>query len=207
MKSKIILCLLSLWVVVDGNLGTLPVRISPTVFGQEEGENVCSSEVAVDAQLNITEEEIKQVNNDIVNLLLNPCGGSRWTRVAYLDMRDPGSVCPTNWTLHTYPVRGCGRTQTASFTCDSAFFSAQGQNYSRECGRILAYQKESPDAFWSSVSNGVTSIDSAYVDGVSVTHRVVGSRQHIWTFAATLYEENPIYKTEDNCHCTNTHHS
>ena len=186
--------------------GALPVRISPTVIGQE-GENVCPSEVAAEAQLNVTKEEIKQVINDVVNPFLNPCGGSGWTRVAYLNMSDPGSVCPTNWTSHTSPVRGCGQTSTTTFTCDSAIFSARGQRYSRVCGRILGYQKGSTDAFWNSLQHSHTSIESAYVDGLSLTHGPVGSRQHIWTFAAAFYDDDPSYNPVINCPCTNTRHS
>ena len=40
--------------------GALPVRISPTVIDQE-GENVCPSQVAVEAQLNVTKEEMNKV--------------------------------------------------------------------------------------------------------------------------------------------------
>ena len=128
--------------------------------------------------LNATKTIVKESIDDTVIRLLNSptsCGGIGWTRVAYLDMRDPGSVCPANWTSHSSPVRGCGQTQTTlHYTCDSAFFSARGQNYSRVCGRILAYQKGSPDVFHNSIDDGRSSIDSAYVDGVSVTHRPVG---------------------------------
>ena len=68
MRSCILLCLLLLW-VVEGH-GALPVRISPTVIGQE-GENVCPSQLAVEVQLNVTKEEIKQsIKNDPQ---LNPC--------------------------------------------------------------------------------------------------------------------------------------
>ena len=122
-------------------------------------------------------------------------------------MRDPGSVCPANWTLHTSPVMGCGKSQTTGYTCDSAFFSVRGQSYSRVCGRILAYQGGSTEAFVNSDVNGFTSIDSSYVDGVSLTHGPVESRQHIWTFASALYEEDPSYHTLFNCPCTNTHYN
>ena len=196
MKYQIILCLLVVW-VVEGH-GALPVHLSPTVISQEGG-NVCPSQVAVETKLNVTKEEIKQVINDTVN----SCGGIGWTRVAYLDMRDPGSVCPTNWTLHTSPVRGCGQTQTAGNTCDSVFFSAQNLKYSRVCGRILAYQKGTPDGFFNSLEKGRSSIDSAYIDGVSVTHGPMGSRQHIWTFTATIYEESFDYRRNETCRCTN----
>ena len=46
------------------------------------------------------------------------------------------------------------------------------------CGRALGYQYGHPDAF-----NG-GSIDSHYVEGLSVTHGT--PRNHIWTFAAGL---------------------
>ena len=201
-------CLLSL-LIIRGH-GTLPVRISSTAIAKEE-ENACSSQVNIESQLNVTKEEIRNRISDTVNPFLNSsrsCGGSAWTRVAYLNMRYPGSVCPTNWTLHTSPVRGCGQTQTALNTCDSAFFSVSGQNYySRVCGRILAYQAGSTDAFHGSVSAGRASIDSAYVDGVSLTHGPAGSRQHIWTFAAALYEEDPNYYPNHNCLCTNTRYN
>ena len=194
------LCLLTL-LIVQGH-GTLPVRISSNTIAKE-GENACPSQVNIDSQLNVTKEEIKQRINDTVN----SCGGIGWTRVAYLNMRDPAAVCPTNWTLHTSPVRGCGQTQTASYTCDSAFFSVSGQSYSKVCGRILAYQVGSTNAFHTSIAAGRTSIDSAYVDGVSVTHGPAGSRQHIWTFAAALYDEDPNYYPSYNCLCTNTRYN
>ena len=202
MRSRIILCLLFLW-AVEGH-GALPVHLSPTVI-DKEGESICPSQEAVEAQLNVAKEEIKQSIKN--NPRWNPCGGVGWTRVAYLDMRDPGSVCPTSWTLHTSPVRGCGQTSTTAYSCDSAIFSARGQNYSRVCGRILSYQKGSTDAFWNALHFSHNSIESAYVDGFSLTHGPVGSRQHIWTFAAALYDDDPGYDAIVNCLCTNTHHS
>ena len=201
------LFLLSL-LIVQGH-GTLPVRISSNTIAKER-DNACPSQVNIESQLNVTKEEIRNRISDTVNPFLNSsrsCGGSAWTRVAYLDMTDPGSVCPTNWTLHTSPVRGCGQTQTAIYSCDSAFFSVSGQSYSRVCGRILAYQVGSPNAFHTSIRTGRTSIDSAYVDGVSVTHGPVGSRQHIWTFATALYHDDPSYLSDHTCLCTNTRHS
>ena len=156
------LCLLSL-LIVQGH-DNLPVCISSNTIAKE-GENACSSQVYIESQLDATKEEIMNRIYDTVNPFLNSsrsCGGSAWTRVAYLNMTYPGSVCPTsNWTLHTSPVRDCGQTQTASYSCDSAFFSVSGQSYSRVCGRILAYQAGSTDAFHASVLEGKRSIDSA----------------------------------------------
>ena len=42
----------------------------------------------------------------------------------------------------------------------------------------------SPDAF---VCHGNCTIDSRYVDGVSITHGA-SPRKHIWTYAAGVYE-------------------
>ena len=58
------------------------------------------------------------------------------------------------------------------------------------CGRILAYQRGSPDAFNPFIEGRQTTIDSVYVEGVSLTHGPAGSRQHIWTFAAAPSEES-----------------
>ncbi len=51
----------------------------------------------------------------------------------------------------------------------------------------------STDAFDASVTGSFGSIrnpglEEAYIDGVSFTRGAAGSRQHIWSFAAALYE-------------------
>ena len=52
--------------------------------------------------------------------------------------------------------------------------------YGQVCGRITGYQIGSPDTFIGG------SIDSHYMDGISVTH---GSpRQHIWSFVGGINE-------------------
>ncbi len=125
---------------------TLPVRISPAVVtGSEDG--VCPSSNLIEAQLNVTKQQVKQVVASTINPSLDSgCGGSGWRRVAYLNMSDPTATCPSSWTLHSSP-RGCGRTGPNGFTCDSTIFPAGGVSYSSVCGRILAYQRGSTDAF------------------------------------------------------------
>ena len=61
------------------------------------------------------------------------------------------------------------------------------EQYDQVCGRIIGYQLGTPNAFGGSgVIGAPQSIDSYYVDGVSITH---GSpRQHLWTFAGGLEE-------------------
>ena len=126
----------------------------------------------------------------------NSTGG--WTRVAYLNMTDPSQQCPSPWTLQTRssePRRLCGKSSNG-LGCDSVTYNTFGINYSHVCGRVTGYQYYSTDAFGASQS-----IEGYYVDGVSLTHGSPGSRQHIWTFAAGLVENNPSRNYDNVCPC------
>ena len=119
------------------------------------------------------------------NCSCNTRGG--WTRVANLDMTDPNQQCPDGFRLvtrTTAPLRTCGRPGPAG--CVSTSFPVHGIEYSQVCGRVLGYQFGAPDAFH---TNTVVSqsIDTNYVDGVSLSHGQ-SLRQHIWTFAAAVGE-------------------
>ena len=122
------------------------------------------------------------------------CGGPEWTRIAHLNMNDPSQQCPSDWNLISTPIRGCGRAGVG--VCVSALFASSGMSYSRVCGRVIAYQEGAPDAF----NTGTSNLEGGYVEGVSLTHGAAGSRQHIWTFAAALYEGASSRST---CPCTN----
>ena len=118
------------------------------------------------------------------------CGGTGgWRRVVYLDMTDSSTTCPSGWQLTGYSKRTCGRVSPGWLTCDSATFPVSGGEYTRVCGRIKAYQWGATHAFYNYHNGFRTTIDSAYVTGVSVTH---GSpQQHIWTFVAGRSEGDP----------------
>ena len=126
------------------------------------------------------------------------CGDTGgWRRVVYLDMTDPNTTCPSGWQLTGYSKRTCGRATNGHITCDSAIFPVSGGPYTRVCGRITAYQYSYIDAFEAYHRGDVTTIDGAYVAGLSLTH---GSpRQHIWTFAAGSGET--LDGRDDACPC------
>ena len=128
------------------------------------------------------------------------CGGMNWRSVGYLDMTDPKATCPSGWQLTGHPKRTCGRVSNGSLTCDSVFFPVSGVNYTSVCGRIKGYQYGTSDAFEVYHNCNATTIDSAYVSGVSLTHGC--PRQHIWTFAAGSSESKPTRK--DVCPCDTT---
>ena len=118
------------------------------------------------------------------------CNGTgAWTRVAFLNMTDPNQQCPGEWMLQNYttePRRLCGASN--SILCSSAMYSTYGISYSRVCGRMIGYQFSAPDAF----ATRTNSIDSFYVDGVSLTYGPPGARQHIWSFTAGFGEGTTI---------------
>ena len=137
------------------------------------------------------------------------CGCSStevWTRVAYLNMRNPSQLCPGEWTLQTYssePRRLCGSGNGSSSDpyCVSAVYSTYGISYSHVCGRVIGYAHTSPDAFRLVASQ---TLEDSYVDGVSLTHGSPGARQHIWTFAGGLFETyNSIFHPSLFCPCVN----
>ena len=72
-----------------------------------------------------------------------------WTCVAYFNMTDPSQQCPSGWTLQTRssePRRLCGRSSSGG-SCKSVTYSTFGMNYSHVCGRVTAYENDTPDAF------------------------------------------------------------
>ena len=110
------------------------------------------------------------------------CGGATggWMRVAYLDMTNSTHRCPSS--LHPRVdsgIRSCA-VKTSSGSCSSVYYTSHGINYSRVCGRIRGYFVQSPDGYH---HRSHTTINSNYVDGVSLTYGT--RRQHIWTFASS----------------------
>ena len=92
------------------------------------------------------------------------CGAGEWIRIAYLNMKDPSQTCPSAWRENTTNgVRVCGRPPSSDDMCHGTFYST-GRTYTKVCGRVIGYQIGHPDAFH------IVSINSPYVEGVSITH-------------------------------------
>ena len=128
------------------------------------------------------------------------CGGEGgWRRAVHLNMTDSSTNCPSGWQLTPHSRRTCGKVSSGSLICDSAFFPVLGGSYSKVCGKIKGYQNSRTDAFEGYNHGSQTTIDGAYVGGVSLTHGSVGSREHIWTFAAGASEALPT--AVDSCPC------
>ena len=126
----------------------------------------------------------------------NITGG--WMRVAHVDMTDENNACPENLTYTAIEsTRMCTRTHSGRYGCSSVTFPSHGVPYTKVCGRARGYQFYATSAFVS-YHNGLTSLNDAYVSGLSVTS---GSLQnHIWTFAAGPSKDYSSY-TCCNCPC------
>ena len=158
----------------------------------------------VNAKLSNHTHQLQDIQRNVTNILgPHTCGGTGgWRRVVYLDMTDPSTTCPSGWQLTGYSKRTCGRASDGYRTCDSVTFPVSGGEYSRVCGRIKAYQWGSASAFYSYNVELVTTIDGAYVVGISVTHS--SPRQHIWTFVAGLSESQPTWTLVCPCDSSRT---
>ena len=142
-----------------------------------------------DAQ-NTVMAELRAMNETLNMLKLHfpgyKCGiFGNWRRIAYFNTTQGGS-CPAGLrtvTNTTTNQTACGRTNTSG-GCVSVPITVQ-VSYIQVCGIVKGYQYRAPDAF-GPVYWGHNTIDTFYVDGVSITH---GSpRRHLWTYATGLSE-------------------
>ena len=147
---------------------------------------------------------IRDIQNDVAEAVqavhrVPNCGDGLWYRVAYLNMSDPSQQCPSAWKEVTFDgIRLCGRPTTGFQSCPGTLYPVRDQ-YSRVCGRVIGYQFGSTDSFGVDIYNIRSTIDEAYVDGISVTHGT--PRVHIWSYVAGA-SENGSCSTIINCPCS-----
>ena len=168
--------------VTQGASTTLPLTYPAQVL-QGVDNQTCPSE----DQQEVVRNKVKTAAQRLLRESIVPelqvfCNGSTgWRRVAYLNMSDPSQQCPPVWQEITTPFRVCGRRSTRG-SCEGLTYSTGSEQYNQVCGRIIGYERGTPSLF----TGAGQSIDSIYLDGVSVTH---GSpRQHIWSFGGGLDE-------------------
>ena len=116
--------------------------------------------------------------------------------MAKLNMTDTSQQCPNSFVERN--ESGIRQCRIRDGHCFSVIYSTAGTFYSRICGRIAAHQIGTTDAFQNFYANQGVTINSTYVDGVSLTHG--GARQHIWTFAAAL-DRGQINNMDSKCPC------
>ena len=177
-----VLCLLSSIVIATRGQQGLEIKVLPTSVGGQ-----CPSVEERERVRNEIHQLVNETVYDIVASYSHTCNGTPgWKRIAFINMTDTSYSCPTGLNLTSFSKRTCGRSHLGYDGCSSTTFDVRGLRYSQVCGRIKGYQFGATGAF----SQFQHSIDAQYVDGVSLTRRRNGSREHIWTFAAGLEESN-----------------
>ena len=112
-----------------------------------------------------------------------------------LNMAETTQQCPSILTyLSSAGLRLCYKNMSSS--CASLTVPTFGLSYQTVCGKVAGYEIGSDDAF----NTGSTSIDSTYVDGISITYGK-NPRRHIWTYASGVYQN---YSYVYNCPCTSS---
>jgi len=119
------------------------------------------------------------------------CGGKEggWMRIAHIDN---GQNCPMKWQQITSPVRAC-RFNSFNPGCVSNLFTNNGVRYNNICGKVVGYQKGTPDGFYVGKS-----IDEIYADGILLTYGT--PRKHIWSYVNGL-SSNDNTCVSCNCPC------
>ena len=122
------------------------------------------------------------------------CAGveGQWRRIAGINI-SAGDDCPSGWLKSSYNGVSFCRTPNENGGCYSTLFSTNGVSYQHVCGMARAYQRGTPNAF----EHNTRSIDSYYVDGLSITHG--NPHQHIWTYAVGLTDSGNYPRW--NCPC------
>ena len=174
-----------------------PQRSVPPKTIEGDGTGICPPEEDLEA----VRSEIRQE----IQTLLEPtitCGGTTgWTLHSYINASNSSEQCPSPLIAHVYNgQRVCGRDAsiTARISCTSVTLQGnRNQSYNEVCGKIIGYQYGGTQAFGYYAelrrNNPPNTIDEYYVDGVTLTYRSLGSRQHIWTFATGIAESHREY--------------
>ena len=130
-----------------------------------------------------------------------------WTRIAYLNMTQPGASCPKGLRALSYSNLD---HQLCSKIGDeggcSSVYNPSLVNYTKVCGRVRGYQYGSPDGVGPRLGGNVTydynntEIDQVYVDGLSITYGE-NPRKYIWTYMGSSYEQTSgIFPFVCPCH-------
>ena len=129
----------------------------------------------------------------IADGIILSCAGveGQWRRIAGINI-SAGDDCPTGWNKSSYNGVSFCRASSDGGGCYSTFFTTNGVSYQHVCGRARGYQKGLPEGFHTTLS-----IDTYYVEGLSITHG--NPHQHIWSYAVgqTDYGNNNY----GNCPC------
>jgi hypothetical protein len=121
--------------------------------------------------------------------------GGGWARIADVDA---AVGCPGEWSSLASPSVCFARIDGLVGGARSATFPSLIGAYTEVMGRVIAYQFGTPDAF--APGAAPVTIDSLYVDGMSISREQSGARQHVWTYAVGWSNSN-FSEPYNHCPC------
>ena len=119
------------------------------------------------------------------------CGGvtGGWARVVDVDFNDSSNACPSGFREDIDAnLRTCVKGDDTATGCNSIDYSTSNITYSSVCGKVIAYQLGTPEAFSRFIVISSLGISSQYLDGISLTHG--NPMQHVWSFAVGVTESH-----------------
>ena len=130
-------------------------------------------------------------------------GDGGWTRVAFVNMSEPGSSCPPGLVQYDniFNTSLCWINNGTSYFygCNSTIFSTYGLNYNKVCGQVRGYQYGIPLAFHCYINNSTCFDPQIKTFGVTLTYSN-NLRKHIWTYAGGFSEQGT---GSYHCPCNN----
>ena len=130
-----------------------------------------------------------------------------WMRVAELDVNN----CPPGMRTESVNTSTTCKVSEDGAGCTEIYYPVYNISYTQVTGRIRAYQLNTLDGFSSyhdslrSLSISTNTLDSNYLDGVSITT----NSYHIWSFAGGCSCSNDLQKPDfigDHYICNGSHH-
>ena len=118
------------------------------------------------------------------------CGGvtGGWMRVVEVDFNDSSNACPTGFREDIDSnVRTCVIESDSGGCSSTTEYSTSDVTYSRVCGKVIAYQLGTTEAFARLIVISPLVVSSLYLDGISLTHGNL--TEHIWSFAMGVTED------------------
>ena len=127
------------------------------------------------------------------------CGIAGVMRVGFLNITSTTTRCPDPLMLYNASGKKvCGPHTPDRARCDPVIFHTNQVPYNFVCGKAVGYAYYQPFAFHYTTTTGFRTIDEPYLSGLSITNRMRGKRQHIWSYAAGYRDSGA---STANCPC------
>ena len=135
-----------------------------------------------------------------------------WTRIAHVNMSEPGASCPDGLYEEEFNESLSWRTlctinswiEDYVNVCNSTTFSVHEIEYSQICGYVRGYQHGLGFGHFLFTNLNLLPSKNPYFTGVSIVHNNNSELTDIWTYLSALAEEYIDYDFDFLCPCVQT---